>query len=550
MSSDFTGGSILKNKAIAALEKVYDSFKGNSTRRIKELKKFIAQGKKTGDSCLIGAAYFYLGYIYYEMDDRDAIFSNALKAVALLKDSTEYNLLVRSYIMLGYAYSRQENYQMEFDCYDKAYLLGRKHRIRGNVWIILLNDLSNCYHQLGDYKTAIQIMEECVSQQVATFPEDHTDRAMYMINLSEYYKDDGQPETARKMLEAMGEWIDKVEFDGLICDYYLRLAIISFKLGDSKYGKKYTDTAFGYIPAKMYPHPVYDDLRQISHILVTAGDKKRAGKIHDLMKVYAEKNPGTLEQLIAYRTMAECNARFGDEKLALEYYAKLDDLFEARMDEFRKIQLSVNKKMRAADSEIMKLNRRIEESEELTSKEPLTKLLNRTTLLKVASDFIDTAAKKKEKVGAIFIDIDYFKECNDTYGHVKGDEILKEVAQVCRKEETASVRFARYGGDEFFGITHGLDDKAVAEIARRICARIRKTDIPNEKNPNGHRVTLSVGVVNVPITGHTDTIIEIANYADKAVYYAKNAGKDRIYFLDHGRKNAKGKDDQFVRIEF
>ena len=540
----------MNNKAIAALEVVYDSYKGDSERQIKELKKFIAQGKKTGDSCLIGAAYFYIGYIYYELDDRDGIFSNALKAVAMLKDSAEHNLLVRSYIMLGYAYGRQENYQMEFDCYDRAYILGKKHRIRGNVWITLLNDLSNCYHQLGDYKTAIQIMNECVEQHIALFPEEYTARAMYTINLSEYYKDSNQPGKAFEILDGMGKWIGKVEFDGLVCDYYLRLAIVSFMLKDSKSSKRYIDKAFGYIPGNMYPHPVYDDLRQVSHFLVAGGDKKRAEKIFELMKVYAENNPGTLEQLIAYRTMAEYHARFGDEKLALEYYAKLDDMFEVRMDEFRKIQLNVNKKMRDADKEIFKLNKKIEESEELATKEPLTKLLNRSTLLKIASDFIDTAARKKEKVGAIFIDIDFFKECNDTYGHVQGDEILKEVANACRKEETAAVRFARYGGDEFFGITHGLDDKAVAEIACRICARIRKADIPNEKNPNGHRVTLSAGVVNVAITEHTDTIIEIANYADKAVYYAKNAGKDRIYFLDHGRKDSKGKDDQFVRIEF
>ena len=73
-------------------------------------------------------------------------------------------------------------------------------------------------------------------------------------------------------------------------------------------------------------------------------------------------------------------------------------------------------------------------------------------------------------------------------------------------------------------------------IAQRICERIRKADIPNELNPNGHRVTLSMGVVNVPVTHHTDTIIEIANYADKAVYHAKNTGKNRICFLEHGKK--------------
>ncbi len=97
---------------------------------------------------------------------------------------------------------------------------------------------------------------------------------------------------------------------------------------------------------------------------------------------------------------------------------------------------------------------------------------------------------------------------------------------------------------------NGLEDKEVTDIAARICERIRKADIPNEKNPNGHRVTLSVGVANVRISGQTDTIIEIANYADKAVYYSKNAGKNCIHLLDHGRKDAVGNEARFIRIDF
>ena len=540
----------MQNKAIEAMEKVYDSLKGNSQKQIKELKKYVAQGKKDGDSCLVGAAYFYIGYIYYELDDREGVFTNAFKAVALLKDSNEYNLLTRAYIMLGYAYGRQENYQMEMDSYERAYVLARKHRIRGNIWVTLLNDLSNCYHQMGDYKNAIKMMEECLSQVEKLFPDEYVSRAMYSINMSEYYKDNGEQDKAYEVLCAMGKWVEKVEFDGLVCDYYLRLALILNLLGKTKESLKYIDKSFDYVPENMFPHPVYDDYRQISHILATGGDRARAEKILKLMETYAAENPDTLEQLIAYRTMAEFYANFGEEKTALEYYAKLDDLYEARISEFRNIQLRVNQKMRDADKEILKLNKKIAESEALSAREPLTGLLSRSALLRTASEFIETAAKKKEKVGAIFIDIDHFKECNDTYGHVRGDEILKEVACTCRKEETPDVCFARYGGDEFFGLTHGLDDAEVLGIARRICAAVWKADIPNEKSPKGHRVTLSVGVVNVPVSGQTDTIIEIANYADKAVYFAKNAGKDSIYFLDHGRKDTSGNDSPFVKVEF
>ena len=88
------------------------------------------------------------------------------------------------------------------------------------------------------------------------------------------------------------------------------------------------------------------------------------------------------------------------------------------------------------------------------------------------------------------------------------------------------------------------------ETVSRICRRIRDLDIPNEKSPNGQRITLSAGVVNVAVTEQTDTIIEIANYADKALYHAKKAGKDAIYLLDRESRDAQDKDPAYVRIEF
>nr|MCR5684779.1 diguanylate cyclase [Lachnospiraceae bacterium] len=265
---------------------------------------------------------------------------------------------------------------------------------------------------------------------------------------------------------------------------------------------------------------------------------------------YGKRNRKTMDQLLVNSTLADYYRTIGETERAVDYYAQALELSKNRANELKQVQLNIHKILKNADSSISKLNKKVIETEDRANKDPMTKLLNRSAMLKVSEEFIEKAAKNKEKIGAIFIDVDYFKECNDIYGHAKGDEIIKEVAHACQKEESEQVRFARYGGDEFLGLTCGLEDGAVTEIARRICSRIRKADIPNRKNPNGHRVTLSVGIVNVKVTKKTDTIIQIANYADKAVYYSKNAGKDCIHLLDYECRNAKSKDDPFVKIEF
>ena len=99
-------------------------------------------------------------------------------------------------------------------------------------------------------------------------------------------------------------------------------------------------------------------------------------------------------------------------------------------------------------------------------------------------------------------------------------------------------------------MTMGLSDEEVCDVASRICRTIRNADIPHINNVGGDRLTLSVGVANVPITDKTDTILEIANYADKAVYYAKNAGKNAIYELVHGGLGEKETGAAFVKIDF
>ena len=427
----------------------------------------------------------------------------------------------------------------------------KKHRLKGQTRIRALNSLSVSYHEAGDCKSSIRFLTECLELINTEDREDVVGRAMYTLNLAECHKDSGELEKAREVLASMAPWIDEVPYSPVVCDYYLRYAINAYQRGDREKGDGFMDRAFGLIPEDSFPHPIYDDLRLASHILSHSGDRERAGRILKLMTVYAEKNKDPMPQLFACRMMADYYHSFGEYERAADYYGRCEELNERRANELKTMHLQLHKRMLDTDAEIRALKRKMRRSEELITREPLTGLLNRSALLTLSAEFIAAAERRKQKVGGIFIDIDFFKECNDTYGHARGDEIIREVARACRREETANIRFARYGGDEFFGITRGLTDAEVTDVACRICRSIREADLPHEKNPNGGRITLSAGVVNVAITEHTDTIIEIANYADKAVYYAKNAGKNAVYLLDYdGSVDKKGRNAAFVNIPF
>lgn len=539
-----------RSKSVKEILKIADLYEGDTEKQKKELKKRISEGRKTGDLYSVGAAYCCLSEVCDDADDIQGMLVNSLKAVTILKEGDDYELIARAYSILGKAYTNQGNNQLALSCDVIANRLIKKHRIKGRIRIKALNNLAVSYRVMEEPRESIRLLTECVGLIKKEYPEEYTDLLMYSLNLAECNKDVGELKRAEEILESVSEVLGKVDYQPLVCDFYLRRAIVAYLLGDAVRAGGYMDTAFEIFPDNMYPLPLYDDLCEVAPFVTKNKDRTRAEKILDLMTVYSEKNKGTFEQLFAARVMANFYKEFGEYRLATGYYSRCEELNERQMRELKEMQLELHSATLSTEAEIQKLKRRMRESEELLSREPMTKLLNRSALLRISEEFIAGAAKKKQKVGAVFIDIDCFKECNDTYGHAKGDEIIREIARICRKQETKDVRFARYGGDEFFGIAKGLGDGEVCEIARRICRAVQSAAIPNEKNPNGGILTLSVGVVNVPITGKTDTILEIANYADKALYFAKNAGRNAIYELVHGGEGNDTAVSAYIKIDF
>lgn len=538
-----------KNNSVSIVEKTVKQFGGDRKRLARELKRLVKDGQKAGDLIMLGVAFCNLAELCDCLDDEQGTFSYALKAVSCLKDTNAHEWLARAYLYMGLVYHYQGNFQAALEMDEMAYRLISRHRIQGAARISALNALASNYKVFGDAKKGIRMRTKCL-ELVETSPGfDLMTRAMYTLNLAQDYRENREPEKAREILLSMKPWIGKIEFQAVVCDYDLRCAITSYLLEDTQQGDAFTDAALALVPRDICPVPVYDDLQELSAFLLARKDRVRADIILDFAIHSAENSKTTLQSIFSYRIMANHYRVFGQPERAAECYSKLVALFDTQKLEMRKTQLEQILRMKAADAEVQKLRREIQKNDAVISQEPMTGLLNRSALLRVSSEFIGSAAEKKQKVGAIFIDIDFFKECNDTYGHSRGDEVIREVARACRNEETKDVRFARYGGDEFFGITRRLSDEEVCDLARRIADRIRHADLPHVSNPNGGRITLSIGVVNMLITDKMNTILDIADNADKALYYAKSAGKNAIYQLVCNT-DADGDNATYIRIDF
>lgn len=133
-------------------------------------------------------------------------------------------------------------------------------------------------------------------------------------------------------------------------------------------------------------------------------------------------------------------------------------------------------------------------------------------------------------ISAILIDIDHFKQYNDTYGHLAGDECLKTIAscvrQVCKRPSDIA---ARYGGEEFCCILPETDQEGAIKVAELLVRSINLSAIEHAMAPNSKTVTVSMGIATVIPTSESPN--ELLSKADLALYKAKDAGRNRIEVL-------------------
>ena len=135
----------------------------------------------------------------------------------------------------------------------------------------------------------------------------------------------------------------------------------------------------------------------------------------------------------------------------------------------------------------------------------------------------------------IFMDVDFFKQYNDTHGHTKGDELLRSLARILTDNFRKADLIARYGGDEFVAL---LPESAKADAriaAEKIAKIVREHPFQGREDMPQGKVTLSVGVATFPENGpDASALIE---HADQALYQAKKGGRDRVCVANNKLKN-------------
>ena len=164
----------------------------------------------------------------------------------------------------------------------------------------------------------------------------------------------------------------------------------------------------------------------------------------------------------------------------------------------------------------------IAQAEEVSHVDELTCLPNRRQIIKNLQNEVIRAERYNTFLSISMIDIDHFKNVNDSYGHTVGDQVLFQLANLLQEEIRDPDSVGRYGGEEFLVVLPNTRLKPAAEQAARLCKRIHKTEIDI-----GEIIQLTVSVGVAEYRHGQENWQKFLSRADLALYAAKNAGRDR-----------------------
>jgi diguanylate cyclase (GGDEF)-like protein len=190
--------------------------------------------------------------------------------------------------------------------------------------------------------------------------------------------------------------------------------------------------------------------------------------------------------------------------------------------ELEEIKAELAEARRLLQIKAIELNAVLVQVDEISHVDTLTYLPNRRQIMKTLQNEVNRAERYNTILSIAMIDIDHFKQINDTHGHTAGDQVLLKLANLLQLNIRDTDTVGRYGGEEFLAVLPNTRLQHAGDLAERLCMRVREEEVDvGEKL----KLTVSIGVAEYKV-GKEDWN-KFLGRSDKAMYKAKRLGRDR-----------------------
>ena len=487
--------------------------------------------KQTGDPKLLGFAYYYAGETYYVLNEGEQLLKTITRAITYLDQAEQWDMVARAYNILAIAFLNRGNTPIALDYYLTGLGYCKKYKLANEENVINLN-LGTLYLGNEQWNEAQRYFEK-VSSDIKAYPETPNYYGLMScvaVCLGRCFMQREQNERVQAQMDYLDqvcwEHMQKIErLSALIfkAEYYHHVGRITLR-------EECIEQIRGLVDMDMAVMDIFDDVYGLCRLLLEI-DKEDVfwDIVAVLEKLTKNTNIANLQRKIVSLKIL-CYRRKQDEAAYLEEAGRFYELTEALDRENHYMianMLSVRRSLEHANEKRREMEKANERLLEKSETDPLTRLANRFRLNDYLEHAFERARDDHRAFAVEILDIDYFKEYNDNYGHQAGDACIVAIADELRKMQSSDTFCARYGGDEFIIIYRGMNAEEVYEKADQLRQDILNLNLTHAYSEAAKTVTISQGICqDIPVDGNKSW--DFLHVADNLLYRVKKKGRNSI----------------------
>lgn len=494
--------------------------------------KVLEYAADTASQKLAGLGLYYLAEYYWQHDQYENTMQCLTESVSYLKSTQMYELLARVYNMMGAVSDRKNNRMVALSSYYNSLQYAEKYHfyyIQGmaesNIAYTLVR-MRLRREAIQHYRTAI----DCYHKSEKNYYLNYN-KINCMIECGCCHMYQGEMEEALRLWKKIEQIIREAPES-----YYSKITVEMYRIpceavkGHEEEAERLAADLLEQLSDRNTFEEIEDNLVILAGILATLPDGKYLEQlIHIVDEKQIQEHYNIFLDLYPFKMQSILQK--GEMQEYVKYTQQYFETYEKFRQENRQALINVMElqdrlKNVTLDWENMQASNRVLEN--LAMHDELTGLANRTYLHEYLTGCFEQAYAQGQIMGVELMDIDFFKEYNDYYGHLEGDHCLKAIAGVLRKQQIPGKVFcARYGGDEFMIVYTGMTAEQIRRTSEDILREVRTLKMIHERSRCGNYVSVSQGVfARIPVGNNREW--DFTSRADDLLYRAKKCGRDRI----------------------